>query len=45
MELSIFRTGKRTLPHNNPVNPDARVSVALCLGRAARAGYWERYAP
>lgn len=42
MELSIFRIGKRTLPHNSPVNPDARASAALCLGRTARAGYRER---
>lgn len=29
---------------NNPVNPDARGSVVPCIGRCARAGYWERYA-
>ena len=29
---------------NPPVNTDARASVVLCMGRRARAGYWERYA-
>jgi hypothetical protein len=29
---------------NPPVNTDARASAALCKGRRARAGYWERYA-
>jgi hypothetical protein len=42
MARSIFRIGRRTLPHNSPVNADARASAVLCLGRAARAGYWER---
>jgi hypothetical protein len=27
---------------NRPVNPDARVSAVLGMGRCARAGYWER---
>jgi hypothetical protein len=32
-----------TSPFNYPVNRDARASAALCIGPAARAGYWERY--
>jgi len=30
------------LPSNRPVNADARATAALCKGRFARAGYWER---
>jgi hypothetical protein len=29
---------------NRPVNADARESVVLCIGSAARAGYRERWA-
>jgi len=27
---------------NHPVNADARATLAVCKGRWARAGYWER---
>ena len=27
---------------NRPVNADARLSIVPCVGRWARAGYWER---
>ena len=35
-------TLRRFTTPNRPVNANARGSAVLCIGRRARAGYWER---